>query len=67
MSSKKMLDVDLERDMPLTLADIDALERGRRLRPLPTADYLRWLTLMSTTIEAEHRLNTDEDEPFTLL
>jgi hypothetical protein len=66
MSSKKMPDVDLERDLPLTVADFDALERARQLRPLPTADYLRWLTLMSATIEPEHRLNTDEDEPFSL-
>lgn len=66
MSSKKMPDVDLERDLPLTAADFDALERARQLRPLPTADYLRWLTLMSATIDPERRLNTDEDEPFSL-
>jgi hypothetical protein len=66
MQFDEVLDVDLERDMPLTSADIDALERARRLRPLPTADYLRWLTLMSTTIEPKRRLNTDEDEPFSL-
>jgi len=65
MSSKKMLDVDFERDMPLTADDIAALERARHHRPVPTVEYLKWLTLMHTP-SSEPRLNTDSDEPFTL-
>jgi hypothetical protein len=65
MSSRKPLDVDFERDMPLTKADIEALDRARQLPPLPTNDYLDWLTLMWRP-DHERRLNTDTDEPFTL-
>jgi len=61
-----MLDVDFERDMPLTAADLEALARSRNLRPLPTAAYLDWLTLMSATSKPVPRLNTDADEPFEL-
>lgn len=66
MSSKKMPDVDFERDMPLTAADLEALARARNLRPLPTDAYLEWLTLMSVSARPERRLNTDDDEPFAL-
>jgi hypothetical protein len=72
MSSKKTgvadpFDVDFERDMPLTAADIEALARARNLRPLPTDVYLNWLTSMIRTYdEPPHRNNTDADEPFTL-
>ena len=66
MSSKKTLDVDFERDMPLTAADLEALARARNLGPLATEAYLDWLTLMSTTSKPVHRLNTDSDEPFEL-
>lgn len=66
MSSKKTLDVDFERDMPLTAADLEALARSRNLRPLPTEAYLDWLTLMSATSKPIPRLNTDSDDPFEL-
>ena len=72
MSSKKTgvadpFDVDFERDMPLTAADVEALARARNLRPLPTHVYLDWLAVMSRTWgEPPHRNNTDADEPFTL-
>jgi len=66
MSSKKLLDIDLERDMPLTAADLEALARARQLRPLPTMAYLEWLTLLSKAHPSQHELNTDSDEPFTL-
>lgn len=66
MSSKKTLDVDFERDMPLTAADLEALARSRNRRPLSTKAYLDWLTLMSATSKPVHRLNTDSDEPFEL-
>jgi hypothetical protein len=63
MSSKKTLDVDFERDLPTTAADVEALERARRHPSLPTDAYLRWLTLMSSGSRAVPRLNTDADEP----
>lgn len=66
MSSKKTLDVDFDRDMPLTAGDLEALARARHLRPLATEDYLDWLTLMSATSKPVHRLNTDDDAPFEL-
>lgn len=61
-----MLDVDFERDMPLTAADLEALARSQQLRPLATDAYLDWLTLMSKGARPVHRLNTDSDEPFEL-
>jgi hypothetical protein len=61
-----MPDVDLDRDLPLTEADIEALAQARQLRPLATTAYLEWLTSMSTTVKVERRLNTDADEPFEL-
>ena len=66
MSSKEIPELDLERDMPLTAADLEALARARQLRPLATDAYLDWLTLMSRHHGAPRRLNTDDDEPFTL-
>lgn len=72
MSSKKTgaadpFDIDFERDMPLTSADIEALARARDLPPLSTEDYLAWLTLMiRPDARRPDRNNTDSDEPFTL-
>jgi hypothetical protein len=66
MSSEKRPDVDFERDLPLTAADLEALARARQLRPLPTVEYLQWLTLMWRADGESRRLNTDADEPFTL-
>ena len=65
MSSQKTLDLDFERDMPLTTADIEALARARQLRPLTTGAYLEWLTLMWRK-DTPRELNSDSDEPFTL-
>ena len=71
MSSKKNneadpFDLDLERDMPLTAADLEALARARNLRPLSAEDYQRWVDLIEKHHGARERLNTDSDEPFTL-
>lgn len=67
MRDDKKLDVDFERDMPLTAEDIEALARARQLPPLPTKAYLEWLTLMwRPRPDNDRRLNTDDDEPFTL-
>ena len=65
MRDNEKPDVDFERDMPLTAADIEALDRARNLPPLTTKAYLDWLTLMWRP-DGERRLNTDADEPFTL-
>lgn len=66
MSSKETLDVDFERDLPTTAADLEALARERELRPLTTIDYLQWLTELSVVSRFEPRLNTPSDEPFEL-
>ncbi len=66
MSSPRTPDVDFERDLPLTAADLEALARARQLRPLTTEAYLAWLTLMWRPDGEPHRLNTDAYEPFTL-
>lgn len=52
--------------MPLTAADLEALARARRLRPLPTVAYLEWLTLMSASAPRPRETNQESDEPFTL-
>lgn len=71
MSSKKNnkadpFDLDLERDMPLTAADLEALARARKLKPLSAADYQRWVDLIEKHHGARRWNNTDSDEPFTL-
>ena len=63
--SSRMLDLNLERDIPTTPADVEALERARDLRPLPTQAYLDWLTLMSVP-RLPRETNSDSDEPFVL-
>ncbi|HEX8252652.1 MAG TPA: hypothetical protein VF846_05865 [Thermoanaerobaculia bacterium] len=63
---KKRAEIDFERDMPLTAADIEALARARDLRPMPTSAYLDWLTLMSANAPARRETNSDADEPFEL-
>jgi hypothetical protein len=70
MSSKKTaadwFDLDLERDMPLTSADLEALAQSRQLRPLSAGDYQRWVDLIAAHHPPAPRLNTDDDEPFEL-
>lgn len=69
MSSKKTatdwFDIDLE--MPLTAADLEALARSRNLRPLTADDYQRWVDLVTAgQPPRDPRLNNDSDEPFEL-
>ena len=59
-------DLDLERDMPLTAADLEALARARTLTPLSAEEYQRWVDLIRQHHGEPSRLNTDADEPFTL-
>lgn len=70
MSSKKTavdwFDLDLERDMPFTDADLAAMERARKLAPLSPQDYQRWVDLIEEHYGARSRNNTVSDEPFTL-
>lgn len=70
MSSKKIsadpFDIDLERDMPLTAADLEALARARNLKPLSAEEYQRWVDWIAEHHGEPRRLNTDADEPFTL-
>ena len=65
MSSIKRADVDFDRDMPLTAADLEALARARNLRPLTTESYLEWLSLMRVS-PASRETNSDSDAPFEL-
>jgi len=50
MSSQKKaadpFDLDLERDMPLTAGDLEALARARDLRPLTPEQYEEWASLI---------------------
>lgn len=71
MSSRKtgaadLFDLDLERDIPTTEADIAALERARTLRPLSPDEYQRWANLIEKHHPQPHRNNSDADEPFEL-
>lgn len=71
MSSKKnasdLWDFDLDRDHPLTAADLEALARARNLPPLSPAQYQAWVDLIEKHHGARPRVNnTDADEPFTL-
>ena len=71
MSSKKnepdLWNFDLERDNPLTAADLEALARARNLRPLSAEAYQAWVDLIEKHHgKPEHLGNTDSDEPFTL-
>lgn len=67
MSSKPTAtaDLDFDRDLPTTAADVEALARARHLRKLPDDVYLEWLESMS-----RHSSPRDHaaypDEPFTL-
>lgn len=71
MSSRRKaadpFDLDLDRDMPLTAADLEALARARELRPLTAEQYQAWVDLIEKHHGAPARPgNTDADEPFTL-
>jgi len=56
---------DLERDLPLTAADIDALARARRGRSLDFEKYLQWLDELSTGRQRRREL-TPPSSPFEL-
>lgn len=56
---------DLERDLPLTAADIAALDRARDIPPLDFEKYLEWLSVM-TASGSERPHTTFPDTPFEL-
>jgi hypothetical protein len=66
MPSNGKPDVDFERDVPTTAADIAALERARQLKSLSTEAYLEWLSRMPKIAVRPWSLNTPDDETFEL-
>lgn len=68
MPSKKRVEPldTFEADVPITAADNDALWRLRTLNSMPPEQYLEFLVAMAQTDLADHRNNTDSDEPFEL-
>jgi hypothetical protein len=65
-TTQKKTDVfDLERDLLVTAADIDALARARTTRSLDFAKYLDWLDELSTG-RHHRRQSTPPSSPFEL-
>ena len=56
---------DLERDMPLTRADSDAMWRARQQTPLSFEEYLQFLNSLSIDHPAR-TLSPPFDKPFEL-
>jgi hypothetical protein len=62
-----MPDFDLDRDLPTTAADVEALHRLSQSRPMATDDYLRFLASFAPpTAEALRQKPGPCGEPFTL-
>jgi hypothetical protein len=62
-----MADFDLDRDLPTTAADVEALHRLSQPRPMTTDDYLRFLAAFAPpSAEALRRRPGPCGEPFTL-
>jgi hypothetical protein len=58
-------DFDLERDLPLTAADIEALDRARNIPRLGFEKYLQWLSEF-TADRSRPRRSSWVDIPFEL-
>jgi hypothetical protein len=58
-------DFDLERDLPLTAADIEALDRARNIPRLGFEKYLEWLSEITAHPSDRRRLSWP-DIPFEL-
>jgi hypothetical protein len=56
---------DLHRDIPLTDADIAALDRARVIQPLDWGQYLEWLSHV-TAAGQRRQLPLSMDAPFEL-
>ena len=59
-------DLDLERDMPTTPEDVEALARARELPLIPPEEYQRLIDLLMKHHPRPHDGNAYSDEPFTL-
>lgn len=59
-------DLDFDRDLPTTAADVEALDRARNLRKLPDEVYLEWLELLSRNAPPRERDDAFPSEPFVL-
>jgi hypothetical protein len=58
-------DFDLERDLPVTAADIEALDRARNIPPLGFEKYLQWLSEVTIAPDGPRRASWP-DSPFEL-
>ena len=56
---------DLERDLPVTAADIEALKGARDIPPLGFEKYLQWLNEITATPSKRRRMSWP-DTPFEL-
>lgn len=62
-----MPDFDLDRDLPTTASDVEALHRLNQPRPMATDDYLHFLAAFAPpTAEALRQKPGPCGEPFTL-
>jgi hypothetical protein len=59
-------DFDLERDLPVTAADIEALKRARDIPPLGFEKYLQWLSEITAVAPEGRRRISGPDTPFEL-
>jgi hypothetical protein len=66
MTSNESL-IDLERGLPTTQADIEALRRARRSPPMSPSEYLRFLSSLTVSMKAlRERRGPRGPEPFQL-
>jgi len=59
-------DLAWERDVPTTAADVEALWRARRLKPMAPDEYQHWCDLVFANHPRTRTRNTEDDEPFEL-
>jgi hypothetical protein len=67
MSSSAHSELDLDRDLPTTSADVEALRRAREQHVVSTGQYLRFLALLAPrTNEASRARPGPRGIPFAL-
>lgn len=59
-------DLAWERDVPTTAADVEALWKARRLKPMAADEYQHWVDLIFAGRPRTRSRNSAEDEPFEL-
>lgn len=58
---------ELEDDLRVTAADVEALSRARELDWLTPKEYIAWCTYLTRNLPASREdLNTDDHSPFEL-